>query len=52
MLKYSPNGAKFDGATTYNREYSPKHAEQPIFSSGKRYDYQPRNLPFEGKTTY
>ena len=47
-----PNPAKFEDATTYKREFSPKKIDNAPKTSRKMNNYEPSTTPFEGKTSY
>jgi hypothetical protein len=48
---YIANPYKFDGTTTYNREYMKKNPVGPPSPSKKR-EYKVDKIPFSGKTMY
>jgi len=43
------NKAKFDGTTTYNVEFSPKHVEKIPYTPVR---YERKNIPFQGESVY
>lgn len=45
-VNYKPSNVKFEGTTTYNREFSPKAMEKPLNVGSA--PYRPKNTPFEG----
>lgn len=48
-----PSPHKFEGNTTYNHDYIPKKAEQPLSPTPrKKLDYSPSKFPLETETTY